>query len=235
MKLLRLLVFGLCFSVACVSVAQENKSPNTSAKALSSDEIFTIWKKQKADQLVQASIEFAKVTPDQKVKNVLQKYQLLPYKIYMFLDDQYGAHTTTPDKAKLSLIDEARQISIRMREARKKSIQHRAKMLLEKGFEKRRRLAESLTSRESKRKNQVNGLRRGVPIIYGVRVMGSEENLRAVAADNAVAAMTPGFIIDDKRIAVRDPATPPLKGDGEKQQKKKSDTEIRSELKALAN
>jgi hypothetical protein len=202
-------------------------------EAPAGDDRYPAWAAQKAGQPVQAMVQFDGVTADARVRAALSRHQVRPYSIHMFLENRYGAHTTDPSKASLDMIEAARQQSIGMRENQAMSLKARAAAMLEPGaLEGRREIAEALPDIEAQRQRGLGGLKRGIPIIYGARVVGSADALRALAKEAGIAAVTPGIIGAEGRIGVPTPTAPaaPQRGPAAK----KSDAELTASLRALA-
>lgn len=194
---------------------------------------YAAWAAERPGQPIQATVQFAGVTADARVRAILSRHDVRPYSIHMFLENRYGAHTTDPSKASLDLIEAARRQSIGMREAQGKGLQVRASAFLAPGgLEGRREIAEALPDIEALRQRGLSGLKRGVPIVYGARVVGSAGSLRALAGEAGVAAVTPGIIGAEGRIGVPTP-TPPAAAP-HKPAARKSDSELTASLRALA-
>lgn len=203
------------------------------AEAPAPDARYETWAAQKPGQPIEAMVQFDGVTADARVRAMLSRHEVRPYSIHMFLDGRYGAHTTAPARASLDMIDAARRESIVMREQQGKGLQHRAKTLLAPGaLDKGRDLAESLGQIDAVRQRGLAGLHRGVPIIYGARVVGSAAGLRALAGEAGVAAVTPGIIAADGRIGVPTPAAPAAPQPAPAAAT--SDAELTASLRALA-
>lgn len=236
MKYLTLTAFAAAAAVAAGSASsmmqQDGPKPKMTEAPAPADR-YAAWASQKPGQPVQAMVQFSAVTADARVRAALSRHQVLPYSIHMFLENRYGAHTTDPSKASLDLIEAARQQSIGMRENQAKGLKARAAaMLAPGGLEGRREIAEALPDIEAQRSRGLAGLRGGVPMIYGARVVGSAEALRALAGEAGVAAVVPGILGAEGRIGVPTPTAPtaPQRGPAAK----KSDAELNASLRALA-
>ncbi len=215
------------------SMIQQDGPKPKMTEAPAPDDRYAVWASQKPGQPVQAMVQFAGVTADARVRAAFSRHQVRPYSIHMFLENRYGAHTTDPSKASLDLIEAARRQSIGMRESQGKSLKARASaMLAPGGLDGRRGIAEALPDIEAQRQRGLSGLKRGVPIIYGARVVGSADALRALAKEAGIAAVTPGILGAEGRIGVPTPTAPtaPQRGPAAK----KSDAELNASLRALA-
>lgn len=215
------------------SMIQQDGPKPKMTEAPPPEDRYAVWASQKPDQPVQAMVQFDGVTADARVRAMLSRHQVRPWSIHMFLENRYGAHTTDPSKASLDLIEAARKQSIGMRESQGKSLKARATaMLAPGGLEGRREIAEALPDIEAQRQRGLGGLKRGVPIIYGVRVVGSADGLRALAKEAGIVAVTPGILAAEGRIGVPTPTAPaaPQRGPASK----KSDAELNASLRAIA-
>ncbi len=236
MKYLKLMGVAAAAAIAAGSassmIQKDGPKPKMS-EAPAPDARYAVWASEKPGQPVRAMVQFDGVTADARVRAILSRHQVQPYSIHMFLENRYGAHTTDPSKAALDMIEAARRQSIGMRESQARSLKARAAaMLAPGGLEGRREIAESLPDIEAQRQRGLGGLKRGVPIIYGARVVGSADGLRALAKEAGVAAVTPGIFGAEGRIGVPAPAAPaaPQRGPAAK----KTDADLNASLRALA-
>lgn len=181
---------------------------------------------------VQAMVQFNSTLPDGRVRSLLSKNDVRPYAVLMYLDGRYGTHAVDPERASLDLIEAARATSVTMREAGARSLKHRAEALLSEGIESRRALAEVLPELEEQRKSSLAALKGSGPIVYALKVVGSEASLKALAAESGVSKVEPGVIAANGRVAVPNPVSPPPKQEAAKA--RKSDAEVLTGLKTLA-
>ena len=218
---------------SAASMMQESGPRPKMTEAPAPEARYAAWAAERPGQPVQAMVQFAGVTADARVRELLSRHDVRPYSVHMFLENRYGAHTTDPSKASLDLIEAARRQSIGMREAQGKGLQVRASAFLAPGgLEGRREIAEALPDIEAVRKRGLDGLKRGVPIVYGVRVVGSADDLRALAGEAGVAAVAPGIFGAEGRIGVPTPVAPAATPRGPAA--RKSDSELTASLRALA-
>jgi hypothetical protein len=233
LKVAAVSVAAIASAGSAMSMMQQDGPRPKLAEAPAPDARYADWAAKKPGQPVQAMVRFDGVTADARVRAILTRHNVRPYSIHMFLENRYGAHTTDPSKASLDIIEAARQQSIGMREAQAKSLQARAKaMLAPDGLADRREIAEALPEIEAQRGRGLNGLRRGIPIVYGARVVGTAEGLRALAGEAGVAAVVPGILGAGDRIGVPTPDAPaaPQRGPAAR----KSDADLTASLRALA-
>ena len=237
MKHLTLAAFVAVAAVAAGSASstmqQDGPRPKMTEAPPAADR-YALWASQKPGQPVQAMVQFDGVVADARVRSALSRHQVRPYSIHMFLENRYGAHTTDPSKASLDLIEAARRQSIGMRENQGKSLRARAAAMLKPGGldEGRREIAAALPAIEAQRERGLAGLKGGAPIIYGARVVGSAEALRALAKEAGVAAVVPGILGAEGRIGVPTPTAPA--GTQRGPAAKTSDAELNASLRALA-
>lgn len=224
-------VAALLIGGVAISAGQDRSNPPRMAEAPADDERWIAWSTARPGEPVRAMVQFDRVTADARVRALLSQANARPYAVYMYLEDRYGAHRTEPGKASLDLIEAARKTSVEMQEAQARGLQRRAEVLLADGFENRRPMAEALPGIEARRGASLAGLRRGVPIIYGVEVVGTAEALKALAGEAGVARVEPGLIVGD-RIAVPDPDPPAARPPGPPP--RRGDQELAAELRKIA-
>lgn len=238
-RLLQLLLLVSTVSCALTAGAQQEANseprPDNGFVELNADQRYEAWVNSHDGAPVQATVSFGRPLADQRVANLLSKHDVAPFAIYMALDGQYGQHATNPDQADEGLIAEARAISVEMKTKQARSLQVRAEAALNTDQSDSKRGNGHLLDINDRRKNALNNLQRGVPIIYAVNVAASEGALRALAEDSGVQSVEPAYVLDE-RIVLLDPALPdhpsttaPGRSAG------LSDEDIRNELEALAN
>jgi hypothetical protein len=155
-------------------------------------------------QVEQFTIRFESVQPEGRIKTLLQQHSLIPFAVFMTLDDQYGRHYVGPSKANLQAIDQARSITRQMEDGYGRSLAHRAKLASEGKLPAQAQ--ERIAAVNTRRQNRVSSLDRGRPIIYGLWVTGSKASADAIARVPGVTVVSAHDL--NGRAILEDPKAP---------------------------
>lgn len=83
-------------------------------------------------ELVLATISFKQRTSDYEVMKFAEEYGISPYAVHMWNSGMFGVHRVSPDKAAVSVIEDARRASGKMAEGAREAVSTRAREGLKK-------------------------------------------------------------------------------------------------------
>src|SRR5687768_15028536 len=144
-----------------------------------------------------ASVGFGTVLPDEQIIAMLRRHDVLPYAIYFTLPGASGIHRVPADSARIRLITEMR--TVRARESRSYPCGLISQLAMMRSANRNVRPAAGERDEPARRRlteirnatSVATRLMRGEPAIHGLKVTGSEANLRRLAADPLVREFHP--------------------------------------------
>jgi len=194
-----------------LSCAQGKRPPVLPTAA----ERIAAWKQANPGQPLPASVKFDRLLTTGQVDALVRQSGVAPYAVYMWSEGMTGIHRVDRSKARPGVVAEARQRTLEMKEQALVSIAFRAKLFVtanpREKVESQGELASdarSLLIRRDQNEKMLTAVRRGAPMIYGLEVVGTEQQLAALVASPSVAGWEPAAILKWGRVAVPHPKPP---------------------------
>ncbi|NCJ05675.1 hypothetical protein GS597_03950 [Synechococcales cyanobacterium C] len=164
------------------------------------------WSQNNSGEPMPASIAFERPTPDPQVLQLMRRYNLKPEAIFMAAAGMIGTHDVTEGQDAASAVAAARQKTIQMMQEDLDSVPQRFKDFIENhpkqeivepsSEDTEQALARSLLEGIEKSEVTLSRARGGQPLITGVKVTGSVDDLKKLANDPKVKEFEPGIVIN---------------------------------------
>lgn len=184
------------------------------AELPSAEQRLKAWQEAEAGERIQASFTFQRLLADDQVEQVVRRTGVQPFAVHMSAEGMLGVHRVDPARAAVAVIGDARRATVSMKENALRSNAARASAFLtehpqEAVVEQEDVAAEAqylLSSREQEERI-LTAARRGAPMIFGLEVVGTAEQLGALASDPLVIDFEPAALVEG-RTAVPRPEAP---------------------------
>lgn len=167
---------------------------------------------EKSGKLGEALVVFDRRLADQQISELFSRSGVRPYALHMYMEGMTGLHQVPVNNASLDIIPAARKKSADMQTKAIKGARRRADEVLElrrqgsgRGADDER--VKAILTGIEQSENLGEQARRGTPLIFAARVVGTAAQLRSLAGQPRVAELIPGYEVRG-RIILPAPTAP---------------------------
>lgn len=186
----------------------ETPNPTSQIPNLSPSERLDNWAKSSLNEPLPASISFGQRVPDAQVVQLMRRYNVRPTAVYMTAAGMTGTHRNSKGDEAAIVIAEARQKTAEMmqkdldgsyRRFQDFENNHPRQDILNQSAEKTHQAgARSLLRSVEESEVTLSKAKNGQPLIVGVEVIGSIDNIRKLASDPLVKGWEPALKFNGK-------------------------------------
>ena len=185
-------------------------------EAPSAEESIRVWERENPGEPLPASIGFDALVPDATVLELLERYDVAPYVVYLRAAGASGPYRVDRAEAALGVIRDAREHALRFVRDGLCTKPERFRMLLDeppRGWPDSIRASHdrSVLTRFELEREALPRIREGAPVIYGVEIVGPPEAVARLGQDPLVRFFAPGMrmhIRGAERVIVGQPMGP---------------------------
>lgn len=149
-------------------------------------------------ELVPATISFKQRTSDYEAMKFAEEYGISPYAVHMWNSGMFGVHRVSPDKAAVSVIEDARRATGKMAEGARGAASTRAREGL-KNIKNRKPgamgFAKAIVEDRDRNRNIQNAVEHGTPLVFGLEARVPVSKLDLIATDPSVRQIEVGSIV----------------------------------------